>query len=84
MNELTWEEVQASKGGDVIRKLEMQEYLIPSGHKGVSVDVRDGKDYVILTVDGNSVSMTIDGARDLALALRQSANRMEKMRRSRM
>lgn len=60
-----------------------REFEIPNGYIGCNFRVDDGKEEVILTIDGKSISMAIGGARDLALALRQSANRIERLRRSR-
>lgn len=57
------------------------DYPVPNGFTGVPVSVADGKEDVVLTVDGREVSLSAQGARDLALALRQSANRIEKIRR---
>lgn len=57
------------------------EYDIPQGSQGIGFRVVDGKDGVILSVDGKEVMLSIGGARDLAMALRQSANRVERYRR---
>lgn len=53
-------------------------YPIPDQFAGVDVSVEDGKESVALVVDGRRVMISISGARDLALALRQSANRVQK------
>ena len=60
-----------------------KDFPVPSGYTGVSVGVQDGKETVTLTVDGHAVSLSPGGARELALALRQSANRMERINRMR-
>lgn len=59
-------------------KHEKRDYAIPNGATGVIVRVEDGKEDVVLVVDSRAISLTIQGARDLALALRQSANRVER------
>lgn len=64
---------------DMLKQKQSKEFPVPIGMHGVSVDVQDGKDDVRLTVDGREIVMTIGGARALALALRQSANRVEKI-----
>jgi hypothetical protein len=53
-------------------------YDIPVGATGVKVQVDDYKDCVLLTIDGRETTLTVKGARDMALALRQSANRVER------
>jgi hypothetical protein len=53
-------------------------YTLPKGTRGLSVTVEDDKESVILSIGDRSISMSISGARDLALALRQSANRVYK------
>lgn len=58
--------------------LEHREYDIPQGATGMNFKVIDGKESVILSVDGKEITLTVKGARDLALALRQSSNRIER------
>jgi hypothetical protein len=62
---------------DLKEALEHREYEIPQGATGLNFRVSDGEKSVALTVDGKTISLTVAGARDLALALRQSANRVE-------
>ena len=60
------------------REVEKHEYEIPEHTLGIDARVEDGEGAVLLTLDGKQVAMSIYAARDLALALRQSANRIEK------
>jgi hypothetical protein len=70
MQELEYEN---EKG--VVEKID---YDIPANTIGLHFLVSNNKEIVILNVDGTPISMTISGARNLALALRQAANRSER------
>jgi hypothetical protein len=55
-----------------------KEYEIPKESTGLNFSVDDDKEGVTLTIGGRAISLTVAGARDLALALRQSSNRVER------
>jgi hypothetical protein len=75
MQELNFQDLQ---GEPVLKKFD-----IPPQTTGIAIRVNDGKEGVVLTVDHKEVVLTVPGARDLALALRQSANRVEKLSKKR-
>jgi hypothetical protein len=72
MNKL---EFQDNTDPDIMRKID---YSIPDNMPGIEIRVDDGKDNVELVVGMTRTILTPQGARDLALALRQSANRVER------
>ncbi len=79
MEELDYEKVKVDRETqEALRQPVREKYDLPDGFTGVKLGVFDGDGRVILQVNGTNISMDICGARDLALALRQSANRIEK------
>lgn len=72
--------MQELKYETVLRQEKKEQYPVPENTPGISLSVKRNlkSKAVILEVGMNSVSMTIQGARDLALALRQNANFVEK------
>ena len=63
-----FKEMAAAKGKD---------YPVFPMAKGVPYQVSDGKDVVVLTIDGNQYQLTVDSARYTARYLRAEANRVE-------
>lgn len=55
-----------------------REYNIPEDTTGLHFKVLDGKENVLIVIDGHEIALTVNGARDLAMALRQSSNRIER------
>lgn len=72
MQELNYENVQG--------KAKSEKYPIPEDVPGIAISVKHNLKHktVVLEVGTKSVSFTLQGARDLALALRQTANFVEK------
>ena len=59
-------------------KEEFEKYKVPEGVSGVIFGVSAEKELVILEVDGQKITMTVQGARDLAYILRVAANEIER------
>jgi len=72
MQELNYETEEGKK--------EREKYPIPDDAQGIKIAVKRNLKLkvVVLEVGTKSVSLTVHGARDLALALRQNANFVEK------
>lgn len=62
------------------QKMESEKYPVPQELPGITVAVKRNLKMkaVVLEVGTKSVALTVQGARDLALALRQNANFVEK------
>jgi hypothetical protein len=69
MQQLTYKDLEDRQVSEV--------FDVPKGMHGVSFNVSDGKGDVLLSIDGKEIHLSIQGARNLAMALRQSANRQE-------
>ena len=63
-----------------LEKTVSTKYPLPDHYEGIKISVDEDKKSrrVILSVGDYRVSLSILGARDLALALRQAANRAER------
>ena len=72
MQELKYENEQG--------KVKTEKYPIPENATGITISLRRDLKHksIVLEIGTKSVSLSIQGARDLALALRQNANFIEK------
>ena len=64
---------------EVIKSL-LKSYPVPDGLQGIKVKVDENHKLkrVVVTIGDLSIVLSVLGARDLALALRQAANRAER------
>lgn len=72
--------MQELKREDAQGKITSEQYPIPEDVPGITIAVKRNlkKKVVVLEIGNKSVGLTIQGARDLALALRMNANFVEK------